>query len=204
MTKSLTLLWDWLAISDTPEKSDIIFLFGGPLLEIPRKGLELYRQGFAPRIVATGHTGTFDDSGWGKPVADVFTKFLIQHGVDNDFVITQNRSMNTLEDVLFALSMFEDKAIPNHKAILVSRPIHQRRAYATYKRHAPDTLLINVPCDEPRPTDLSLSDQVVVGQRCLQEYERLIRYGEMGDLEKQEVPNSVRDAYEKLKAESLS
>lgn len=74
--KLTKILWDWLAIKDEPSKSDLIFLVGGSKLETPKKGLELYQKVLAPYLATSGKTGTFNDSGWNKPIADVFAEFL--------------------------------------------------------------------------------------------------------------------------------
>jgi hypothetical protein len=44
------VLWNWLAIRDQPSKSDLIFVLAG-LQERKAYGLELFRKGFAPRLI---------------------------------------------------------------------------------------------------------------------------------------------------------
>jgi len=48
-------IWTYLARTDDPLKSDVIFVFGSLDLEVPRRAAELYTAGFAPRVLVSGH-----------------------------------------------------------------------------------------------------------------------------------------------------
>ena len=69
------VIWEWLAIDNPPEKADIIFLFGGAILNIAQKGAELMKKNLAPIIITTGNTGTFGNPEWKEPIAKVFSKY---------------------------------------------------------------------------------------------------------------------------------
>jgi uncharacterized SAM-binding protein YcdF (DUF218 family) len=194
------ILWNWLAINDKPENSDIIFLFGGAILNTPQKGLELFNQGLAPYIVTTGLGGTFGNPEWTKPIADMFTNYLVEKGIPQEKIIIQNTSTNTPEDVKIAIPLLRKMNIPHSSAIIVSRPVHQRRAYATFAKLYPEIKLINAPCFETEPTQIEDQNELVyVATRCLQEYERLITYGEKGDLVIQQIPADIAETYNQLK-----
>lgn len=196
--KLTKILWDWLAIKDEPSKSDLIFLVGGSKLETPKKGLELYQKGFAPYLATSGKTGTFNDSGWNKPIADVFAEFLITKGVNKNKIIVQNRSMNTLEDIVFTMKVIIERKIPHQKIIIVSRPFHQRRSFATFKKQFPYFEYLNVPNDEKLPSENEEEKLKEFAVRCLKEYERLEQYAIKGDLEKQIIPSEIFKTYQKL------
>lgn len=200
MVEEVSALWDWLAITDKPEPCDVIFLFGGAVINIAEKGLELYEQGLSEHVVTTGNTGTFGNPEWDKPIADIFASFLVARGVPEGVITIQNKSMNTLEDVTIALPMLDVQQIPHAKVAVVSRPVHQRRAFATYKKQDPNACIINVPCVEVRPSKLSDSELLETAIRCCQEYERLIQYAAKRDLVAQDIPEEVKAAYESLKA----
>ena len=201
MQQLVQKLYDWLAISDPLQKSDVIFLFGGPSIHTPKKGFELYKKGLADRVVCAGDTGTFDDSGWGRPSADVFAEYLIDNGLDKKDLIIQNRSTNTLEDVIFTVPILQEKRLSHQKLILVSIPVHQRRASATFQQQYPKLNYLNSPCDEVLPSQLSGGDLHKLGIRCLQEYDRIIGYAEKGDTKRQLIPEETKEAYLKLKSE---
>lgn len=198
--KDLTIvLLNWLAVRDPLEKSDLIFVFGGPTLSQVKKAKELFDQGYAPKILVTGNTGTFNNPDWNKPIANIFADFLTQNGVPFQNIIIQNVSMNTLEDVTFSIPIITDQ-IPNlQKIILVSNPMHQRRCFATFKKQFPVKVkIINQPGDEPDVTVISPEDLDQVSVRCVQECDRLIKYSQKGDIKNMPLPKNVTQAYLKL------
>lgn len=200
MLEQVSVLWDWLAVSDKPKPCDVLFLFGGAIISTADKGVELYKQGFSRRMVVTGNTGTFGNPEWAEPIADVFAEYASAHGVPKDAIIVQNKSMNTREDVTLTLPILDAMRIPHVSVVLVSRPVHQRRAFATYQKHDPAARIMNVPCHEPSPSQLSQSELLYVATRCMQEYERLKQYATKGDIAAQEIPETVAAAYTSIKA----
>jgi len=200
MQKSVITLWDWLALEDQPEECNLIFLFGGSIIEIAEKGRELYERGLSSHIIATGNKGTFGNPDWKKPIAKMFADYLIDHDIPKAALTTQSTSMNTLEDVTQGLSLLDQQGIRHDSVILVSRPVHQRRAYATYKMHDPNARIMNAPCNETHPSQMDNTALKEVALRCVQEYERLTQYAAKGDLCEQQVPPNVRAEYEELKS----
>ncbi|MFL5703544.1 MAG: YdcF family protein [Ktedonobacteraceae bacterium] len=189
MKDAVTLLYNWLAISDEPQKADLLFLFGAPTLAVPEKGLALFKAGFAPSIVVTGERSLTEVSEWDKTLADKYAEYLIENGVAGSHIIIQNRSLNTLQDVTFSLAALTGV----ERIILVNRPMQQRRGYATFQKQTTDLILINTPCMETMPEDQFAA-------RCVLEYEKIKRYADKGDIEQQIVPDEIREAYQKLKA----
>ncbi|TMD55176.1 MAG: YdcF family protein, partial [Chloroflexi bacterium] len=156
----------------------------------PQRGLELYKAGFAPYLIATGERSLTEESGWDKTLANKYAEYLIENGVDGSHIIIQNRSLNTLEDVTFSLGTLSGL----ERIILVNRPIQQRRGYATFQKQTTGIILINTP---------SIEETMLEGQlaaRSVLEYEKIERYAEKGDIEKPVVSDEVREAYERLKA----
>ena len=189
MQESVYTLYNWLAISDEPQKADLIFLFGAPTLAVPEKGLELYKAGFAPYLITTGERSLTEESGWDKTLADKYAEYLIENGVDGSHIIIQNKSLNTFEDVTFSLGTLSRI----ERIILVNRPMQQRRGYATFQKQTKSMILINAPCMETMSEDR-------LAVTCVLEYEKIERYAEKGDVEKQGVPDAVREAYRRVKA----
>jgi len=193
MKNHILKLYKWLAIVDEPKKSDLIFLFGGDAKEIAHKGLELYKQNYAPLILVTGNTGTFGPH-WKEPCADVFAKYLVENGIPKDKILIQNTSTNTPEDILNSLPILKKHNLDLKQIIIVSRPVHQRRAKATFEAQYPDIVeLINQPCEEKDPQNMTEGELKTVGIRCLQEYERLIKYADKGDITKQNIPKEIKE-----------
>lgn len=199
MKSEIITIWDWLAISDEPKQCDLIFLFGGSMLETQEMGLRMFEQGYAKQLIANGNTGTFANKDWDAPDAEVFAKYLLERGLPPSALIIQNSSMNTLEDVNLGLKMLDDMHIKHDSVMLISRPSHQRRAYATYKMQDPRANIINIPCEETSPNLLEGEAQMLAAVRCVEEYERLIRYAAKGDIVGQQIPQNVKAAYEAIR-----
>ena len=198
--KNILTIYNWLAITDKLEKAELIFLFGGAIIETAEKGFNLINGGYAPLIVATGCTGTFGNPEWTKPIADIFAEYLRKQGVKKECILIQNRSMNTLEDVSYTLPILEKNNIWPKSIILVTRPTHQRRARATFRKQFPYPVkLINQPCEEKHPRSIDEDDKLnKIAITCVGEYERLIKYARKGDIEEQKIPDRIHSIAEKL------
>lgn len=197
LTKTLL---NWLAISDPLEKSDLIFVFGGPTLNQVQKAKELFNQGYSSKILVTGNTGTFNNPGWNKPIANIFSDFLIQNGISSENILIQNTSMNTLEDVTFSLPIIQENIKNLQTIILVSNPMHQRRCFATFKKQFPFAIkIINQAGDKPDISKINQEEITQIAIRCVQECDRLLRYSEKGDIETMPMPQEVTATYLQLK-----
>jgi len=199
MLEQAFILYNWLALSEKPQKADSIFLFGSPSLSVPEKGLELYKKGFAPYIVVTGERSLSEESGWDMTLADKYAEYLRRGSVPQKCIIIQNKSVNTLQDVTFSLPILVANEIPCNRVILVNRPFQQRRCNATFRRQSPTTELINVPCDTREPIDMSEVEAFEFAVKCVREYEKIQTYADKGDIERQHPPEEVREAYRELK-----
>ena len=199
--KDLTIiLLDWLAIRDPLEKSDVIFVFGGPTLNQAEKAAELFKQNYSSKILVTGNTGTFNNPDWNKSIANIFADFLIEHGVPSENILIQPNSMNTLEDVTFSLPIIQENIKQIQSVILVSNPMHQRRCFATFKKQFPfDIKIINQAGDQPDFNKINPEEIIQIATRCVQECDRLIKYSEKGDIENIPIPANITPVYLKLK-----
>jgi uncharacterized SAM-binding protein YcdF (DUF218 family) len=192
------ILWDYLAVSDQLQKSDAIFVFGGPILALPEKAAQLYFQGLAPIIIVTGKTGTYDDSGWNRPLATVFTEHLLTLGVPAYVILSEPNSMHTQEDVILGMQLLHDRKGNIQKIIAVSRPLHQRRALATIRKAFPQYHYFSCPCDEIPPSQIDGYQQIrAIAKRALEEIDRIKQYGTKGDLEVQFIPQVIEETYSK-------
>lgn len=193
-------LLDWLALSDKLEKSDLIFVFGGPTLSQAKKAQELFSQGYSQKILVTGNTGTFNNPDWNKPIANIFADFLTNNEVPLENILIQNTSMNTLEDVTFSLPIIKNNFPHIQKIVLVSNPMHQRRCFATFKKQFPFPVeIINQSGDKPDIDKLNPDELNDIATRCIQECDRLIKYSTKGDIENTIIPPDINSIYLKLK-----
>ena len=178
----LTPIWDYLARTDDPAPSDVIFVFGSRDLGVPRRAAELYAAGLSPRVLVTGRLGPMTERVFDKPEALVFRDELTRLGVPDRAITTEVRASNTLENVRFGMS-----------ALLVAKAFVMRRCLATFARQHPEVEALGCP-----PAG-SLQDQrdrprAAFAARLVAELDRIDEYGTNGDIEPQVIPENVHGA----------
>ena len=190
-------LWDYLAVTDTPARADVIFVFGSQALAVPARAAELYRDGYAPIVLASGRYGRMTRDVFDRPEALVFRDRLVRDGVPPAAIVTETEAGNTLENVRFGLAALRRQRVAVASALLVAKPFVMRRCAATFARQAPD---VRVRCCPPR-TDLVRSldrAPAAFAARLVAELDRLERYGAAGDIARQTIPESVRAAARRI------
>lgn len=186
---------DFLKVEDPPEQADVIFILGGSSVAPVVRAAQLYKDGYAPNIAFVSIGGRFGgDHVWGVPEHIKYKDVLNDLGVPDKSILCDGLSTNTLEEARQSIPFLKEKGIDTKKIILVARPVHQRRAWATFNKQQPTVKFINCPADEP--------DAVTELSRLVAEIDRLIVYGAKGDLSTQHIPaeilistDRIRDIY---------
>ena len=186
-------IWDFLVWTHDPVSSDVIFVFGSRDLGVARRAAELYAAGLASRVLVSGRLGSMTERVFDKPEALVFTNELTSQGVPDSAITTEVYAGNTLENVRFGMSALHAAGHTPRSALLVAKAFVMRRCLATCGRHHPGVDVRGCPPagslaaqrDRPRPA---------FAARLVGEVRRLDEYGASGDIEPQEIPESVREA----------
>ncbi len=195
LEKAMNVFYDYLKIEDTPEPSDVIFVLGGSTLAPTTKAAELYKAGYAPKIAFTGVNGTF---GGNTELLEIHEQYreALKGVIPEEAILSEGLATNTLNEAQSSIPFLKERGVDPQKIILVSRPVHQRRAFATFKKQHPEVKYINCPADEP----LDVHD-VETRKRLVAEAERLLDYAKQGDIEKQEIPYEVMRAAATIRME---
>jgi uncharacterized SAM-binding protein YcdF (DUF218 family) len=196
---------NYLDLKDTPRKADVIFVLGGSSLEPVRKAAELYKGGFAPKVAFISTGGTYGgEKVFGMKEHEKYWDVLIEAGVAPKDIITEGLTTNTLVEAQQAIPFIKGHFIDAKSMILVSRPFHQRRAFATFSQQHPEIEYINCPADEA-----SNLEDIEVGKRLVEEIERLLDYSsdkkepdpKYKDILKLDIPTEVLKAAAFLRKE---
>ena len=83
--------------------------------------IDLFRRGFAPRIIFTGGFGNRDTTS----EAAVSQRYAIEHGVPSSAILIENSGRTTSESLRHVSSLMD--AEPSREVILVSDPFHSLR-----------------------------------------------------------------------------
>jgi uncharacterized SAM-binding protein YcdF (DUF218 family) len=136
-----------LVVSDSPDRADVIVVLGHGVgesgqagegsFERVKRAVDLYRQGYAPRIVFSSASRlTF-------PEAAVMKALAVSLGVPSDAVLLEERASSTYEYVRFTGEILERHGW--RSVLLVTSRYHMRRASLTFQRNLPDVRVVHVP-----------------------------------------------------------
>jgi len=168
-----------LVDNDCLQKSDAIVLLEGDGLNRYQKAVDLFKRGFADKIIFSG--GITDYEYGSFPFSDVLPHIL-KTGIPEKAIIHEDKSLNTREQAIEVVKMaMENKW---NRLILVATHEHQYRAYLTFLREVIDRnsniILYNSPV-----RNLGWFIETGWGKRIdrlEQEFNRIDRYSELGRL----------------------
>ena len=115
----------WLsAPANEPVKADLIVTLGGGIGERDQMAVDLYKAGYAKKILLTGMGGFVEDSGNGF-YQSPRSLFLLKQGVPFVALLFDGLSVNTHQEALNLAALLT--AHHWHSALVVSDPPHLRR-----------------------------------------------------------------------------
>jgi len=119
-----------LNVASDLQPADVIIVLGGGDGDRAVYAGQLYHQGLARHVIATGSpTGT--DSG---------ATGLVAQGVPRDAIVLANGSQNTHEDAILSKHLMEENTW--RTALLVTDPYHARRSLWTFRTEFQDGSLL--------------------------------------------------------------
>ena len=136
--KEIQEITDYIFLEPRPEKADLAIVFGTRHRQAVDKTFRLYQNKLVPKILISGGENRVTDDN----EADKMSQELMSMGVQREDIILEDRSTNSLENVLFSKEVLEEKiGLQNLKKIIaVTKHYHSRRAIMTLRRHFPKTI----------------------------------------------------------------
>ena len=118
----------YLSPQDPLQKSDaIVVVSGGQTSSRAERGIELYKAGYAPKIVFSGAA-----LGTGPSNARQMREQALQAGVPAEDIQTDEVAETTYQNAVNTKSILDQ--MDGKKILLVTSPYHQRRSSITFKR----------------------------------------------------------------------
>lgn len=201
----LQVIWDYLGMHQTPAKADVIVGFGNFNTDIARRAAELYREGYAPKILFTGGLGRNTEGMLPEPEAVRFAKVAMECGVPKEDILLEDRSRNTKENIEFTRVLLEESGIPHDRILGVHQPFMERRivaAMGVYWPEQPFTVTspqVTIPEYLRRAREQGITENasvsVIVG-----DFQRIELYAKLGYQLPQYIPEEAWEAYHKLVA----
>ena len=117
----------FLVVQDDLKKADVIIVLGGASGERTLQAVDLYKKGYAPRILMCGGKGVWRIT-WGEVMGDL----AVERGVPRYAVIAEGSSRTTIEEALNSKRVMEERGFKS--AIVVSSPYHMRRVSLLFRK----------------------------------------------------------------------
>lgn len=128
----------------------------------------LHKQGYADKIIICGGAVVM-----GLPsLAELMKDFLVQIGMDEGCIITENRSRNTYENIKNVKPVLDELGIKS--SLLVTSSYHMNRSLAVSKKLGIKTYPAPVPCYEKNVYRASLRTRFIT--EILREYGAIIYF----------------------------
>ena len=144
-------------------KADIIVAFGSYDIRVAERAAELFLAGWAPVLLFSGGRGRLTPAEWDTE-ADEFTRYAITLGVPREKILTENKSANSGENILFTKNLLAAHGIHPRTVIVVQKPYMERRAFASCKKQweGPDFIMASPELSyEEYPTDAIPKDEFI-------------------------------------------
>ena len=117
-----------LVVSDEPAPADAIVVLGGDWQGRIQKGIQLFKEGYAPRLVVTGGMLIAPD----RTQADYLAEVAQRAGVPAAAIIKEGRSSSTWQDAVLTVDLA--RRLGWKRVIVVTSEWHSRRAAMVFRR----------------------------------------------------------------------
>lgn len=196
-------IWQYHQLNHELSNADAILVLCSHDKVVAERGAQVFLEGLAPLLIFSGGLGSITKRLWREPEADQFARIAVRMGVPKDRILTEKRSTNTGENILFTKRMLAEKQLDPRKLILVQKPYMERRSYATCAKLWPDREVLvtspRVSLDQylTRYSHEALSSDDVISIM-VGDLQRIRLYPDKGFQIYQDIPDDVWDAYNEL------
>lgn len=199
----LKLLWDYMHLNMPVQPADCIIGFGCINDDIPLRCAQLYRDGFAPRVLFTGGLGRNTLGRWSQSEAERFAAIAAANGVPESAILLENKSTNSAENILFTREILSAAGLEHSRLLCVHKPFMERRLYAAMQVYWPQA---NAAYTSPQLTleeyirntvAQGLSEKQVIDVM-VGDFQRMDVYAKKGYQIPQDIPQAAWDAFHAL------
>lgn len=132
----LELLGDGLVLDTKPVKSDLIIVLSGAAMnERIRYGARLWREGFAPKVLLSGHMNLEPETG-----IDLMKQYTLMLGVPEKDILREPESQTTQENAARTRELVENLGASS--VLVVTSPTHTRRAHHLFRNLLPASVRV--------------------------------------------------------------
>lgn len=165
---------------------DAIFVFGHVEPRVAEHAAKLFKLGKAPKLIVTGK-GRVPIPGFASE-AEFYVSVLEKEGIFKENIISEDKAMNSLENVLYGMEAVKKNKVNVTSLIIVAVPALLKRYKAIFKKQFPRVKIYG----STYGTDLV--EWKSHKKRLMGEFERFSNYFKKGDIAEVLVPQNVTDA----------
>lgn len=196
-------LWDYMKLDMPLKKADCIVGFGCYNEEIALRAAELYRLGYAPKVLFTGGLGRNTKEMWTQNEAERFAAIAMKAGVPEEDILIENRSTNTAENILFTKAKFQELGMNVQRIIGIHKPFMERRLFAAMGVYWPQVECVITSPQVSIEEYIRLStaqglDEKRVIEVLVGDFQRIDVYARLGYQLPQQIPESVQEAFQEM------
>ncbi|MED1863735.1 YdcF family protein [Fictibacillus nanhaiensis] len=176
-----------------PQKCDALFVFSGTHSGHWEKVIEAYNLNYVDKIIVTGgrsltgipHPDWDVNTDREVSEAQVIVSFLISAGIPSHIIFTEEKSTNSLENVICALEVFDFTKIQS--LMVVCKSHATGRQIRTLKKHLPNQIeyipfTFNTVYKGTEVNRNNWMETEIGRKRVWGEYLRINHYGSKGDI----------------------
>ncbi len=203
--KELETIWNYMVLNEPIKKSDLIIGCGCQSLTIPITCANLYKQGFADKIIFAGGLGKITKNSFKKPEAEIYKEIAMKEGIPEEKIWIENKSTNTGDNFRFSKQIIEKENWEIRKILIVHNRFSERRTLSSAKAIIKGKELhitsANVSFKEfmERLQNREENRIIKIISSIVGDIQRMIIFPQFGWQIKQDVPQEVIEAYKKLK-----
>ena len=147
----------FIFLEDTPQPADIIFIPGNGHAEPSELAAQLYREGYAPRVLpsgryAIGSTGFVGQKSGAREYAGRFDTewafmrhVLMENGVPESAILREDEATYTYQNAIYSRKRTDAEQLSIRRAMICCMPMHARRARMYYETLYPTAQLMVCP-----------------------------------------------------------
>ncbi len=134
----LDKVFDYLSEEDSLEKADFIFVFGNRTYFRIDKAIEVYKKGFAPKLIISGNAPIYSQDNTSE--AAWLRQHAIEEGIPEESIIVEEKSLTLADNVKRSLDLLDKMEFQFNSIILVNHGFSQRRGWCYFKKFLPNSV----------------------------------------------------------------
>ncbi|MCT8335889.1 YdcF family protein [Leptospira sp. 85282-16] len=189
-------IWDFLSIQDPIQKSNLIFVLCSHDLRVAEYAVELYNRGFANYILFSGGLNFFTKNIFPLSEAQSFANLAIENGIPKEFLIIEDKSTNTGENIQFSKKLLNSLNLNFDNIIALQKPSMTLRIKLSLEKQWNDRkFLISYPNYSLFDAPHSHINLFMIINEIVGDLQRIIEYPKLGFQTESHIPETILMAY---------